>query len=360
MAFKQLKGYLDSLQDTMKVPAYELIITKDHERVFQYRRGSKPGGIYWFYSSTKLFTVTAALRLVERGVISLDDPVSMYIPAFAELTVNDGGQLRPARTQMKIRHLFTMSGGMNYDTGSREITSAADRSTVGIVSAMAKTPLLYDPGEGFEYSLCHDVLAAVVETAAAMPYGKYIEENIAGPLGMKDVTFHPDAKAMERMVPQCVIADGKAVNVPDDNIFRLSPEYESGGAGLCGTAEDYIRLPDALANRGRGADGYVLLRPETVELMAANQLNDVQLGIMHRNWHRNRSYGYAMGVRTRMDHSDGGKSPVGEFGWDGAAGCYSVIDPKNRLAMFYVQHVLGHGEAFEIIHPHLRDLMYEE
>ncbi len=360
MAYRALTAYLDALESEMHVPAYDLRILKGHEEVYSYRRNCDEKTVFWFYSSTKLFTVTAALRLAEKGALDISAPVSRYIPEFASLRVKEGNGLREAATVMTVEQLFSMTGGMSYDISSPEISSAEDRSTLGIVRAMAGMPLFYDPGEGFEYSLCHDVLAGVIEVVSGMSFGEYLKKEITGPLGMESMTFHPDEKTLAAMAPQCVMTDGRAVEIPKDNVFRLSPEYESGGAGLCGTAADYILLPDALANGGKAKNGCRLLSEESVKRMSSNRLNALQFAVMKEKWPRFRAYGYGMGVRTRLDASDGGRSPVGEFGWDGAAGCYSMIDPVNDIAMFYVQHVLGHGESFDIIHPKIRDLVYED
>ena len=177
---------------------------------------------------------------------------------------------------------------------------------------------------------------------------------------MKDTVFHPDETQKARFVPQYRWrGEHRPPELTDgSNKFRFSPDYDSGGAGLCSTLSDYILLPEALPNGGMGRDGYPLLKPETIERMRENHLFGSRKVGFQLRWSRLGSYGYGLGVRTRLDQSDGSHSPVGEFGWDGAAGAYCIADPKNQLSAFYVQHVLDMGPVFEVIHPRLRDLIY--
>ena len=178
---------------------------------------------------------------------------------------------------------------------------------------------------------------------------------------MTGTCFHPDDDLKARFAQQYEWQGRKKGAVPcsGDNKFEFSPDYDSGGAGMCSTLEDYILLPEALANGGLGRDGYPLLKPETIEAMRTDHIHGSRRTGFDFRWGRFRSYGYGLGVRTRIDHEDGGCSPVGEFGWDGAAGAYCIIDPKNKLSVFYVQHVLNMGPVFDEIHPKLRDLSYQ-
>ena len=132
--------------------------------------------------------------------------------------------------------------------------------------------------------------------------------------------------------------------------------YESGGAGIACTVEDYSKVIDALANGGAGADGARILKPESIAKMSENRLNEQQLKDFHIGGKL--EYGYGLGVRTLLDPT-ASKSPLGEFGWDGAAGAYVLIDPVNHLSLFYVQAAPDSGTAFSDIHPTLRDLVYD-
>ena len=361
MDFSPLSAYLNELSET--VPGYDCILRHDRETLFRQACGCKADGLYWFYSATKLFTCTAACRLLERGLLGLEDPVSRYLPEYAHLRVRqEDGSLRPAGTALLIRHLFTMCGGLTYDIMSPQIREAKDRSTRGILRAIADMPLAFDPGESYLYSLCHDVLAGVVEAITGQRFADHVRREILDPLGisLQDMTFHPAPEQLSRMEPQYEWrGEGRPIlPVSGENHFCFSDSYDSGGAGLCGTAEAYILLSEALACGGKGRDGYPLLKPETIQLMRQPHLSDVPLAAF-RAQPRYSSYSYGLGVRTRVDQLDGSAAPLGEFGWDGAAGAYTMICPDEHISFLYVQHVRMMGPVYDTVHPRLRDLVWQ-
>ena len=360
MDFSPLSAYLNEIAEF--VPGYDCILRLDRETLFRQSHGCREDGLYWFYSATKLYTCTAACRLLERGLLDLEDPVSRYLPEFAHLQVRQAdGSLRPARNPLLIRHLFTMCGGLTYDIVSPQIRGAEDRSTLGILRAVADMPLAFEPGENYLYSLCHDVLAGIVETVTGERFADYVRREIMDPLGISpaDMTFHPSPEQAARLEPQYDWrGEGKPLlPVSGDNQFCFSDTYDSGGAGLCGTAEAYILLSEALACGGKGRDGYPLLRPETIEGMRKPRLAAAPLAAF-RAQPRFAAYSYGLGVRTRVDQRDGSTAPLGEFGWDGAAGAYTIICPDEHVSFLYVQHVRMMGPVFDVIHPRLRDLVW--
>lgn len=362
MDFSALTDYLDGLPREWGIPQCALVVHRGRDTVYERLVNGNREDVYWLYSATKLFTAAMFCRLLEQGKLRLEDRVSDYLPEYARLEIADGeGRQRPAEKPLLLEHLITMCGGLTYDIFHPCITGARDRSTRGIVREIAKMPLVDEPGDTYMYSLCHDVLAAVMEVVTGARYEELLRREIIEPLGMKSTCFHPDEERKVRFAPQFEWQGRKkgAVSCAGDNKFEFSPDYDSGGAGLCSTLEDYILLPEALSNGGRGRDGYPLLKPETIELMRTDRIHGSRRIGFDLRWGRLRSYGYGLGVRTRIDSEDGGISPVGEFGWDGAAGAYCIIDPENRISAFYVQHVLNMGPVFEEIHPKLRDLIYQ-
>ena len=178
MTREELSNYLDNLP----VPSADLTVWLDHKEIYRHTSGfsdkektKKLTGKehYFLYSMTKLTTCTAALMLYERGLIDIDAPVSNYLPEYAELSVNENGSIRPAKTALTVRHLFSMTGGLDYDIEREEIKlQGKEASTRDIVRAIAKKPLCFDPGTHFKYSLCHDVLAAIIEVASGMSFGE--------------------------------------------------------------------------------------------------------------------------------------------------------------------------------------------
>lgn len=373
MDFSPVVTYVESvLRKEKNVPGCELRIMRGHETLLRHSSGVRdyagkeplrPDDIYFMYSCTKPMTCTAAMQLVERGIISLDDPVSKYLPEFQNaFLIKDGMPAAPQNT-MTIRHLFTMSAGFNYNRATQPIqdTIAANphAGTVELVNALVRSPLEFEPGTKFLYSMCHDVLAAVVEIASGQRFSAYMQENIWEPLGMKDIGFHLPEEKQCRLVAlyEC---DGPGHYQPFSNPreFNLTDCYESGGAGLYATADDYALFADAMACGGKGATGAQILKPETIDLMRTDQLGsyvmDTRFGCA-----AGPGYGYGLGVRTLIDKSQGQRSSLGEFGWDGAAGSYVMIDPKYDLSIFFAMHVRAWPTLIGCGHAPIRDLTYE-
>ena len=373
MDFYRLGAYLDTL-DTVGVPGCDLAIYCDHEPIYRHMAGWRDAEqtqpvhgdeTYCLYSCTKVFTTCAAMQLIERGAMSLDDPVSAYLPAFARMTVRDGDAVRPARRTMTIRHLMSMQSGLDYVTDSPAIVEAIERTngqanTRELAEAKAAEPLCFEPGTNFLYSLSHDVLGAVIEVASGKRFGEFLKENIFDPLGLETVGFALKEKDRPRQCAQYVFDDEKKAPVlcgRADNHYRLTPSFESGGAGLYCDVKDYIAFADALACGGVGKNGARILSPEMIQLWSANQLGPDSRRAFDE-WHR-MGYSYALGVRTRVDLTVGGSGAIGEFGWDGAAGSWTMIDPHNRLSAFYAMHVRNFGYCYDVIHPTLRTMIYD-
>jgi len=368
MNFDALTKYLDSL-NTVGVPGCDLAVYRDHEPVYRHMAGHRDAAgaapvngdeLYWLYSCTKVFTTCAAMQLIDRGVLSLDDPVSAWLPAYGSLTVRQGDTVRPARRVMTVRHLMSMQSGLDYDMTTPAAKAEMERTkglatTRQLVEAKAHDPLCFEPGTDFLYSLSHDVLAAVIEAASGMRFSEYLRANIFEPLGLKNTGFFPSAGEVARICTQYEYDEAKGEPVPcptEANGYRYSPNYESGGAGLFSCVADCIAFADALA-----CGGGKLTRPEMLQLWSANQLGPKSRATFDI-WQR-LGYSYALGVRTRVSTAVGGRGQVGEFGWDGAAGSWMMIDPINRISAFYAMHVRNFGYCYDVIHPKVRDLIYE-
>ena len=373
MDFTELTAYLDSIP-ALGVPGCDMAVYKDHALIYRHSAGFRdaekkqavrPDDTYWLFSCTKLFTTCAAMKLIGQGKINLDDPVSDYLPAYAKMTVKDGDGMRPAKRVMTIRHLMSMQSGLNYDLNLPSVVEAKKKygesaTTRQLVDALAKEPLEFDPGADFLYSLGHDVLAAVIEVVSGKKFSEYLEENIFAPLGLKPLSFTLTEELRKRQAVQVMHHEDDTFTPmdPDDNWFHLAPTYESGGAGLIGDVQSLITFLDAVACEGKTADGKQIVSPEMIQLWSANQLG-------HRSrasfdaWNR-KGYSYGLGVRTRVTALPlGGRGQMGEFGWDGAAGSWAMIDPVNHLSAFYAMHVRSFGYAYDVIHPKLRDLIYK-
>ena len=374
MDFSKVKKLIDTMP-MRGIPFFELIVTKDGEQVFRHKVGcsdaeqKKPladNDLYWLYSTSKLITCVAAMRLVEDGKLNLSDPVSKYIPSFANATVRqpDGSTL-PCKTQMTVEHLFTMTGGIGpehekYENIARVFESSPMAGTVDLVSTFPETPLYFEPGTRYQYGFCHDVLGGVIEVASGMKFSEYVQKYILDPLGMKDTGYRPTEEQKDRFAATFMYdnSNGTSKLIPTVNKFALSPNYDSGGAGLFSCAQDYIKFVTTLACGGTTKDGYCLLKEETIKQMEINRLCPQAL----RDFVNGRLHGYGWGLCGRVHINPVfslSKSSIGEFGWDGAAGCFAVVDRKQRVGMFYGMQVHNCTYSYIILQPLIRTLVFE-
>lgn len=374
MDFKPLASFIDRVT-SWRIPWAEVMVIHQNDTVFHYRNGYAnleektpitDGAIFNLYSMTKIMTCVAALQLVERGHMLLSDPVSDYLPEFAEMNVkkvmpNGEVRLEKATRAITVRDLFTMTAGFSYDVGAPSIKEAV-QSTDGklptreFAKALAKEPLLFEPGTHWNYSMCHDVLGALIEVVSGRRFGTYLQEEITGPLGMNDTAFDLNDEQQSRLIPQYAYNDEleKAIRM-DGNGFRVGTELESGGAGLLSTVRDYALFLNALTGHGTSPEGVRILSQASVELMRTDHLNEMTRP--DYSWDHIGGYGFGLGVRTHISKSESGSlSPHGEFGWSGAAGCMAIIDPDSGLTVMYAQHLLNSQEPY--IQRRLRNVVY--
>ena len=376
MDFTKLKNCMDMFVDKYNTPGVDCMVYRDHKPLFRYYAGhsdiennKKMNGneLYFIYSLTKLITCTAALQLYEQGKYLLSDPISMYLPEFEKMKITSlkldadetkkitSGNLTGgteaakeegfAKNCITVSHLFTMGAGLDYnlqtDAIKRSIAEGRT-STRDIVGALSETVLSFEPGTRFRYSLCHDVLGALIEIWSGKKLGEYMKENIFDPIGMKN-TFFGTPKSENRLDRMAALyaclPDGTIERKPQVNFCNITDEYESGGGGLTSDVEDYAMFLDTLACGGLAANGNRILSPYTVDLMRTNRLSGAPLADFSN---ARAGYGYGLGVRTHIDKvKSGSLSPLGEFGWDGAAGAFAMVDVDNKLSLTYFQHVIG-------------------
>ena len=387
MNFKNLEKFMDSLTDWV-IPGNSVSVYKDNEEVFRYSSGfadieskTKMRGdeLMYIYSCSKVATVTAAMQLLEQGKILLSDPLYEYIPEFKDMTVKDAdGNIEKCKNVITIRNIFTMTGGFDYNLeklkkpyGSDEI--AGDLSTLECVKRLAAYPLVDEPGTHWGYSLCHDILAGVVEAVSGERFENYMKKNIFEPCGMTDTSYHISKEDMPKMATQYSfepqsehgadlvelqksgVKDGDLKRTDNSNCFIVSDEYDSGGAGIVTKVGEYAKFVSALANGGISPIGERIISRFAVDLLRTNQLTSVTMPYF--NWAAVKGYGYGLGVRTLTDRAKGGAlSPLGEFGWGGAAGATVLVDPENRLGVFYAHHMLNPLEDY--YQPRLRNGVY--
>lgn len=388
MDFKQLKMFLDMWVEEF-TPGCQIVIYKDNKKVFSYMTGFSDNEtgktlegneLYNIYSSSKVATVTAALQLYEKGVFLLDDPLYEYIPEFKEMYIKDSyGKLKKATNPITMHNLLTMTAGFAYDLHTagfqkaNELTNGKN-DTLTVMKCIASDPIHFEPGDKWNYSICHDVLAGAIQAMTGMRFSEYVKKNIFEPLGMKESFYHVPENEKSRIAGQYQfepdgvitedIIDTLGKKQPSCGVMRkidssvphiIGEEYDSGGAGITTTCNDYSLFAHALANGGIGLSGEKILSAHTIDLMRLNHLTDAQMKTY--TWPDLKGYGYGLGVRTQMRSKDScTNSSYGEFGWSGAAGSLLVADPSENLAVFFTQHVINPRWAY--FGPRLFNVIY--
>ncbi len=374
MEFSRLKAEFDKWINEKGVPGAQLIVMKDYDEVFRCNGGyfdkektkeASYNDLYWLYSMTKVFTMTCIMRAKEQGLLKLDNPVEKYIPSFKNLKVKTEDGIKPCQTTLTLRHLMTMTGGFGYNISAYpeadSVRKDPEATTFDVVSAMGNAVLSFEPGTDYQYSFCHDVAAAVLEVATGKTFHDYLKSEIFEPLKITDMGFIPTEEQTARFPQKWRferVEDKFVFNpAPANNSYALSAKYESGGAGLFGNAEEYIKFANVLANGGVSKDGYRLLSKESIDEMRTVELKGYNLWQFIKKSNLI-GYGYGLGVRTLIN-KDCSKGPLGEFGWDGAAGSYVSIDVDNQITIVYTQYVLGHTPIYLKAHPAFRDIAHE-
>lgn len=371
MNFTNLTNFINTLP-SCGIPGADIIVYREGKELYRHSAGVKDtetgeklsgNELYYMYSCTKVVTCLAALQLFEQGKFLMTDPISSVLPEFADVRVKNGAYTVPAARPITFRHLFTMTAGLNYNLTSAYIQDIAEKTggrcpTRETIAAIAKIPLDFHPGDKFQYSLCHDVLAAAVEVMSGMKFGEYVKKNIFDPCGMKDSTFLMTDAVRARMAPQYRFNDKKNVpeKTPLSNMYILGTEYESGGAGLISSVNDYIKFTDALACGGVSYLGNRIISENTLKMMRSDCLTAEMRADYHVKWSGLIGYSYGFGVRCQPDLSYGIVASPSEFGWHGAAGSYMIIDPETRTSLFYGQHMLNNKERY--VHPRIRHSFY--
>lgn len=339
--FEETKAFCDSFLE-MGVPGFDLAVYKDGECALRYMGGYSDrenkipvngGEVNYLYSCSKPITCTAAMQLWEKGLFSLDDRLSDYMPEFSEMTVKTKSGIREASKPILIRHLFEMTAGFSYELDSPQLKLARLETegrcpTRETMKYLAKEPLLFEPGFRWEYSLCHDVLAALVEVISAQSFDSYVKENIFAPLGMETATYLPNEEQCDALA--CLyrrdLESGCIYNCGKNNSYRLGSEYASGGAGCVASVDDYMKFVEALRK------GEAILKKDTVQFMTSPRLSPSQ----EQSYWKKQIHGYGLGMRTPREGSI-----FTDFGWGGAAGAYLAVDIENGISLYLSQHILS-------------------
>lgn len=335
-----------------------------YERFFGWR--DYPGGsltaadtVFMLASMTKTIASVAAMQLVERGKLTLDWPLDLVMPELAGLMVLEGfaangaPRLRPARRSVTLRHLLTHTSGFGHEIWSRDIPrfqAATGTPALGTqTNASLGLPLLFDPGDRWEYGIGLEWAGKAVEAASGMTLGAYLRQHVTGPLDMDDTEFGIVPAHKGRVASVYQREPGGALK--PISMTAVVGEYEAGGGGLYGTARDYLTFLRMLLNQGRYRDRQIL-KPQTVALMGENHTgsvavvemkssqpaisNDFELyPAMTKRW--------GLSAMITPEAGPNGRS-AGSQTWGGIANCYFWLDPVKRVAGIFLTQIMPFGD----------------
>jgi methyl acetate hydrolase len=315
--------------------------------------------VFRIASMVKLITSVAALQLVEQGKLSLDGPVPAIDPALGSPLVLDGfdaagkPHLRPPRRPIALRHLLTHTAGFTYrlwDAEAIGYLKAVDKLPAAERSKLPRTPLMFDPGERWQYGPNIDWVGRIVESISGEPLDSHLRKSIFDPLGMKDTAFVISSEQRAREASgHRRLPDGSLKPEPMEREPKrqAAPQSFSGGGGIYSTAPDYLALLRMLLNGG-ALEGARILRPETVALMGQNQIGRVEAGILKTtapglsndvDFFPGISLKWGFGHMINMTPVPEGRS-AGSLTWAGLYNTYYWIDPKRRIAAVFMTQVL--------------------
>lgn len=313
------------------------------------------------FSTTKAITGTTALQLVEEGKLDLDAPASQYVPALGEVQVLDGFDgdgnpvLRAPKSAITTKQLLLHTAGFGYDFFNENYNRmATDHGQPSIVTASRKalnTPLLFDPGEQWEYGSNIDWAGQVVEAITGMRLGQVMQERVFRPLGMTDSAFTlTDATRARLATMHQRQTDGRLV--PTD--FQLpDPEVDMGGHGLLSTVPDYLRFIRMWLNDGAADSGEQVLRPQTIEFAVSNKLEDLKVKLLpgvipalsnDAEFFPGMPKSWAYTFMVNDEDAPTGR-PAGSLAWAGLANLYYWIDRRSDIGGIWGTQIFPFADA---------------
>jgi CubicO group peptidase (beta-lactamase class C family) len=314
----------------------------------------------------------ALMTLYERGHFQLNDPVSRFFPAWRDHRVWVSGRGAEMKTEApnrppSMRDVLRHTAGLTYGAALVALGAPDEGHPVDAVYAdvgvrrgrgetlmefmdkLARVPLRYQPGERWQYSLATDVCGALVEKISGQRFDKYLAETIFGPLGMKDTSFFVAPEKASRFAANYRRGPDKSLQLIDDpatSDYLSEPTFFSGGGGLTGTSEDYLRFCEML-RRGGELDGARILGPRTIELMRINHLKDgqdlTQMAIGGFSETANEGVGFGLGFAQTLDAVTTGSLGTGDYYWGGAASTIFWVDPKEDLIVVFMTQLMPSG-----------------
>lgn len=326
--------------------------------------------IFRLYSQTKPVTAAAIMLLASEGRIDLASAVEDYLPEFKNGHVNQNGTRQNVQRKITVRDLLNMTSGISYPDAATEggrqseavFKELDDRlytdhpmSTREFSEKMGKIDLCFEPGQEFKYGASADILGALVEVVSGESFGTFLQKNFFDPLEMKETGFYVPEKNQKRLARVYEETKQGLVEVQTNHLGLrynrdVAPAFESGGAGLCSTLDDYSKFGQMLINDGM-YQGRRIMMPQAVRFMTHGGLTPSQMVQLHNGW--DWMSGYTYGNLMRVCHNESETSVFaskGEYGWDGWLGTFFSNEPQHGITMIFGTQQVGIGRTGSLVH----------
>jgi CubicO group peptidase (beta-lactamase class C family) len=381
---ERVSEYLRDEVANGKIPGAILLIEQHGKPVYHQSFGGRDVAtgapmtddtIFRLFSMTKPITSVAAMMLIDEGKLRLDDPVAKYIPSFANVRVGvenkaENGEktleLVPLKRPITVKDLMTQTSGIVYgfygDSMVRKAYASAgiydgDFDNAEFAERIARLPLEVQPGTLWDYGHSTDILGRIIEIVSGKSLLQFEKEKLLGPLGMSETSFYVTDPAKTKLI---------AMPMPNDPDFHVGfighadvpMKWESGGGGMVSTMADYAQFSRMLLNGG-SLDGRQYISPAAFELMASDQIGPGSGITRDKFYFPGDGFGYGLGIGVRTDPGNAKPPPPGSLGelkWDGASGCYFVIDRKQDMFFVLLEQTPSQRQ---IIQPAVKRRIYE-
>ncbi|MGE0600231.1 MAG: serine hydrolase domain-containing protein [Dehalococcoidia bacterium] len=317
--------------------------------------------IFRIYSMTKPITSVALMQLYEQGHFQLNDPISRVAPGWRDQKVwvsgdPDDMELKAPEKPVTFRNVLSHTGGLTYGATNHPVDKIYRRLGVNrdrtetlttFMEKMGQTPLRYEPGSAWMYSMSTDVCGGLVEAISGQPFDEYLQQHIFGPLGMVDTSFWVAPEKQSRFAANYQRQPDKTLKLiddPENSTYLSKPSFLSGGGGLTSTTADYLRFCEML-RRGGELDGARILGPRTIDLMRQNHLagGKGDLASMAIGAFSETAYegvGFGLGFATTLGDVEAGTLGAGDYYWGGAASTIFWVDPKEDLVAVFMTQLM--------------------
>lgn len=354
---EKLHTLLEKAVESHEIAGANLLILKNGEELLYTQAGfaDRDKGIPYsrdtisrLFSMSKPVTAAAAMILVERGELDLGKSLGDILPAYRNLQVWENGKKIPARRNILVKDLLNMTSGLPYpgmdESGQeaarvfeeidRRLYGDAPLTTMEIADRLGACGLTFHPGDKWMYGTSADILGAVIEKVSGISLGEFLQKELFAPLGMTDTAFYVPAEKQHRLAETYECVPGGMARYVTNNLgiaytMHRPPAFESGGAGLVSTIDDYAKFAAMLINGGQG-----ILSPYTVHMLTAGCLTDWQRESCQRSWESMMGLTYGNLMRHMVEPGAAiYHGWAGEYGWDGWLGCYFCNSPANGITV---------------------------